>query len=291
MAIYHFFDEPMKVQKFSDTRSVNSETHHLPDADVRLSASLSGRMAPITKLAALNSRAPTEAVESKFSTVRSSGNENKLNSVIKFKDGKRLGRGVEGEVREDTQNEGFVVKEFASRGMEHEAEEQARLFNRFYGEGSAEVFKGPKGYGVTSGNTYLRMLKVPGIPLDSLRKGDLPANSKELYMRLIMDLGDHKIMHSDFHQGNILYDEKAERFWPIDISNAYDEYHTMDKEILAIFNQYEEDKFDYVMREMMSDYLPSPPALEAQIVSSQERKAAHVDTVRSRDDLKRQIAE
>lgn len=40
-------------------------------------------------------------------------------------------------MRQDPDGERFVVKEFGSRGMEGNAEEQAKLFNQFYGKGNA----------------------------------------------------------------------------------------------------------------------------------------------------------
>ncbi|HFS3710040.1 TPA: phosphotransferase, partial [Escherichia coli] len=38
------------------------------------------------------------------------------------------------------------------------------------------------------------------------------------------------IIHGDLHMGNILFDEKNNRFWPIDFSNSYEHYYSIDKD-------------------------------------------------------------
>ncbi|WP_425470826.1 hypothetical protein [Trinickia fusca] len=130
--------------------------------------------------------------------------------------GKILGSGLCGTVREDTEFPGFVVKSFGkSIDLAHA---ESALFNKYYGEGSSEVFS-------KDNNIFMRMLRVPGKPLSSCSQDELPTNSEELFLRMITDLNDHGIMHGDLHAGNIMYDKDSSRFWPIDISNSYDAYY------------------------------------------------------------------
>ncbi|MGY4730874.1 OspG family effector kinase [Burkholderia pyrrocinia] len=149
-----------------------------------------------------------------------------------------LGRGLCGEVREDLEHDGFVVKEFrADRSV---ANAECELFKKVYGEESAKVFE-------KDGQTYLRMLRVPGKPLNAC--DELPANSRELFLSMLADLGDLKIIHGDLHAGNIMYDAGSGKFWPIDMSNAYEAYYSTPsaREFMDRDNQ---QRFDQIIRSL-----------------------------------------
>ncbi|WP_177316694.1 C80 family cysteine peptidase, partial [Burkholderia ubonensis] len=158
------------------------------------------------------------------------------NSAKEDDAGKLIGRGLAGEVREDPNDNGSVIKSF---GRNHElAGMEQENFNAFYGDGSAEIFS-------RDGLTFMRMLKVPGQSLDKIDRNDLPGNSVQLYMNMISDLNEKRIIHGDMHPGNIMFDKEAGRFWPIDISNAYNRYYggdqyariLMDNDDATRFNQ------------------------------------------------------
>jgi len=162
--------------------------------------------------------------------------------------GALVGSGLAGEVREDPDNNGFVVKSGA--WTREEAEQESELFNRFYGEHSSEVFE-------KNGRVFMRMLRVPGRPLSQLLPGDLPDNSRLLFAQMICDLNDLKIIHGDLHSGNVMYDKETNRFWPIDLSNSYDSYYayTGDPYLLDLDNI---RRFEQIMRK-----LPPMPSNDA----------------------------
>jgi serine/threonine protein kinase len=135
------------------------------------------------------------------------------NKANEQRQGALLGAGV----REDLDNPGFVIK--SGTWELKEAEKESELFNRFYGKYSSEIF-------AKDGQLFMRMLKVPGKSLDQVEPEELPSNSKELFLQMLCDLNDVKIIHGDLHPGNVMYDSGTNRFWPIDISNAYDAYYS-----------------------------------------------------------------
>ncbi|EPE8326188.1 RIO1 family regulatory kinase/ATPase [Escherichia albertii] len=146
-----------------------------------------------------------------------------------------IGSGLEGDVFKDKNNPGFVIKRYHTSD---DAGEECELFNRFYGEGSAEVF-------VENGKTHLRMLEVPGTPLKKL--SEFPKDSEKLFLNMIIDMAEHKIIHGDLHMENILYDESAHRFWPIDFSNSYDRYYSLDGDEKSFANELSESDFSSVL--------------------------------------------
>ncbi|WXO63708.1 hypothetical protein WHU40_26555 (plasmid) [Escherichia coli] len=54
------------------------------------------------------------------------------------------------------------------------------------------------------------MLEVPGVPLT--RMSQFPENADKMFLDMIIDMGESKIIHGDLHMGNILFDEKNNRF-------------------------------------------------------------------------------
>ncbi|WP_341661765.1 RIO1 family regulatory kinase/ATPase [Vibrio sp.] len=156
--------------------------------------------------------------------------------------GSLLGTGLCGEVRRDLAHEGFVLKSF-SRYSKELAQKECSLFIRIYGEGSAEVIEEADGL-------YLRMLEVPGVSLDKCNPSELPDNARELFFQMISDLNEAGIIHGDLHSGNIMYDRDANRFWPIDLSNAYDSYYDSSPHGRALMDIDNEKRFKQVMRKL-----------------------------------------
>ncbi|HAV9618982.1 TPA: hypothetical protein JLG79_004577 [Escherichia coli] len=50
-------------------------------------------------------------------------------------------------------------------------------------------------------------------------------------------MGESKIIHGDLNTRNILFDEKNNRFWPIDFSNSYEHYYSLDKDSKLFVNE------------------------------------------------------
>ncbi|WP_299142913.1 hypothetical protein, partial [uncultured Vibrio sp.] len=153
--------------------------------------------------------------------------------------GELLGSGLYGDVRIDNNDDRFVLKKFKP-GSEYLADEECDLFNKVYGENSAEVIN-------ESGSTYLRMYKVPGKPLCECTPLELPSNAEELFFKMILDLNDLGIMHGDIHLGNIMYDRDLNKFWPIDLSNTYDFYYDGPSGLRDCLSQVDKERFDLIM--------------------------------------------
>jgi hypothetical protein len=166
--------------------------------------------------------------------------------------GEIVGRGLAGEVREDPSDSAFVVKSFG--GNRKAAEIESRLFNKFYGEFSSEIFE-------KSAQFYMRMLRVPGKPLDEWRRDELPANSRQLFVQMICDMCDLEIIHGDLHSGNVMFDEKTNRFWPIDFSNLYDDYYANFAGVAGLIDGSNSARFEKIMErlpEMIEHDVPEP---------------------------------
>ncbi len=139
-----------------------------------------------------------------------------------------LGAGKNGQVISDPSDPTYVIKKFSAFVLGEQipkaeriktAIEEVSLFNQYYGEESAEVIE-------QGSDVFIRMLKVPGISLDQcIKENNLPNNIGLLLMDLIIRLNECKIIHMDFHPGNILYDPTLNTLFPIDLSNEYNIYY------------------------------------------------------------------
>ncbi|MEH6531231.1 MAG: MARTX multifunctional-autoprocessing repeats-in-toxin holotoxin RtxA [Photobacterium frigidiphilum] len=96
------------------------------------------------------------------------------------------------------------------------AKVESRFFNQFYGEESSEVYRH------VDGDVFLKMLKVPGVPVADLSAENMPKNGKELFLKMVSDLSEAHIYHRDLHLGNVMYDTENKRFWPINFESAVD---------------------------------------------------------------------
>ncbi|CAG9435313.1 TPA: RIO1 family regulatory kinase/ATPase [Providencia alcalifaciens] len=153
--------------------------------------------------------------------------------------GQLLGASLCGEVREDLHNPGFVLKDVSRLSIDlikHECES----FNKFYGENSAEIVH-------ENNKCLLRMFKVPGKPLSHCSPEELPKNADSLFLRMISELSEARIIHGDLHRGNIMYDPSSERFWPIDISSSYERYYSMTPLEKEFIDRDNTNRFEHIM--------------------------------------------
>lgn len=96
-----------------------------------------------------------------------------------------------------------------------DAKKEAALFCRYYGKDAAEVR-------LDKHDVYIRMLRVPGIPVHAVLT--FPKDAIERYTDMLGHLNAAGIMHDDLHCGNILYDAAEKRFYPVDLSNIRTHY-------------------------------------------------------------------
>ncbi|EGF1722421.1 hypothetical protein IB385_004729 [Escherichia coli] len=157
--------------------------------------------------------------------------------------GNSIGRGLAGEVYKDPENPGYVIKRY-NKANSNDAKNECVLFNRFYGEGSAEVF-------IENDRHCLRMLEVPGIPLTGISQ--FPEHADKMFLDMIIDMGECKIIHGDLHMGNILFDEDNGRFWPVDFSNSYESYHSLDKNSKIFANDVAEKDFCSILQHLRAN--------------------------------------
>lgn len=136
--------------------------------------------------------------------------------------GKHIGSGLTAEVYLDANNPGFVLKKILTRDsvfINRVFKKEVEFFNRFYGEGSAELISADNQY-------YIRMYRVPGKMLTQIKTKIYPANARERFLSMMDDLGRYNSIHNDLNFNNVLYDKKTNTFYPIDFGNADDGYYS-----------------------------------------------------------------
>lgn len=141
--------------------------------------------------------------------------------------GELIGEGLQGKTYFDANNKNFILKKLYNLIDRHRTEscarEEVNCFNKYYGEGAAAL--------IESGDTfYIRMYKVPGVTITSIKDKIFPLSAQERFRHMICDLGDKEIMHDDLHCNNILYDKETNTFYPIDFTNKYTEYYSGDND-------------------------------------------------------------
>lgn len=147
--------------------------------------------------------------------------------------GKLIGEGSTAEVFEDVNDSSTLYKKYDLVGDQYNevlemARQESDLFNAFYGDEASVVIR-------HGGDVYLRMLRVPGTPLNEIDTADIPDNLESLYLRLICKLNELGVIHYDLNTGNMLYDKESESLFPIDFRDIYTEYYAAtknDKEII-----------------------------------------------------------
>lgn len=136
--------------------------------------------------------------------------------------GKKIGSGGSGDVYLDANNPDFVIKKLKTQSRVLITEvhmKEVEFFNRYYGEGSAELI-------INKNQYHIRMYRVPGKVLIEIDSPTFPPNAKERFLSMMDDLGYYNIIHEDLNFNNVLYDEKTNTFYPIDFDNAYDGYYS-----------------------------------------------------------------
>lgn len=174
-----------------------------------------------------------------------------------------IGQGLVGEVRESPLDKTIVIKAVVTTYQQ--AKQESDLFNRYYGSDTSEVMNPPApGEQGAEGNKkyYIKMLKIPGKTLAQYvyqgATDKLPQNSRALFRKMIGDLNELRIIHVDLHAKNILFDEKTQRFWPIDFSNSYSRYFGEEGEETspaqkALMNMDDQHRFDAIMQLLPSE--------------------------------------
>lgn len=173
-----------------------------------------------------------------------------------FPTGKRIDSGSFGVVYEHPENEHLVVKKmknsvsmFSSSDSSNEsssdrnipvnqeseffrpisrlieeAKEEVDYFRKYYGENAAKVI-------FTDNDVYIEMLKIPGKRMDEIPKGGFRFNAPEKFWEMIVKLDRKEIWHGDISPHNVLYDDKTNTFYPVDISNRAEKYNDLELSI------------------------------------------------------------
>ncbi|WP_213990576.1 hypothetical protein [Sodalis sp. dw_96] len=176
--------------------------------------------------------------------------------LIELKMGEKIGEGSYGKVFIDAGDNNYVIKKYVLDddspyiNIENLATNESDSFRRYYGEGSAKIYHdGNEDY-------YMRMYRVPGKTLQELPANVLPPDAVERYVDMLEKLNHVGILHSDLHEGNIMWDEEAEIFNPIDIYNIKDQYFSRGAGD-SFQDEIDEEEWGYliedIIRKMKSD--------------------------------------
>ncbi|MGT3178835.1 OspG family effector kinase [Yersinia enterocolitica] len=143
----------------------------------------------------------------------------------KIKLGKHIGSGLTAEVYLDANNPGFVLKKIKAEDLDSvlissEFENEVKFFNRFYGEGAAEIIS-------QDNQLYIRMYHIPGKGLAQINTKIFPANARKQFLSMAEDLERYNIIHNDFSFNNVLYDQENNTFYPIDFGSAEEGYYPL----------------------------------------------------------------
>ncbi|EXU76083.1 protein kinase [Erwinia mallotivora] len=138
--------------------------------------------------------------------------------------GQLIGTGTTAEVYENKYNSSILYKKYHLVGNQYNevlsmAVQESELFNSFYGDDASLVIR-------DGGEIYLRMLRVPGIPLSEIETADIPDNLERLYLQLICKLNESGMIHYDLNTGNMLYDKESDSLFPIDFRDIYQRYYS-----------------------------------------------------------------
>lgn len=123
-----------------------------------------------------------------------------------------IGEGYFGTVYADPHNAGKVIKtpNPLHGNVWPDAQEECELFNRYYGDNTAELIQHGRKY-------YLRMDRLPGEQLNNI--DHFPQGAENFFFDTVREMENKGIFHSDLKPDNVLYCAERNRFYPIDFSN------------------------------------------------------------------------
>jgi Ca2+-binding RTX toxin-like protein len=127
--------------------------------------------------------------------------------------GNQVGNGVYGKVYVDKQDPDFVIKKFNynDQTTRNDVNNEAENFAKYYGNDSVEIIDTMKAI-------YLRMRKIPGIPMREVES--FPPGALEAFHAMMMRLEKAGITHADMHAGNFMYSAELNEFFPIDLGGG-----------------------------------------------------------------------
>ncbi|WP_025871600.1 OspG family effector kinase [Methylobacillus glycogenes] len=136
-----------------------------------------------------------------------------IDNEIKNQLGDEIGRGAYGVVYQDKTDPDFVIKKFIGKdpSVDYIAQDEAERFAKYYGDDSVEIIK-------TKDAVYLKMYKVPGLPMRAIKS--YPEGASDAFHRMMMKMENANIPHVDLHAGNFMFSEQLGEFFPIDLGKA-----------------------------------------------------------------------
>lgn len=170
----------------------------------------------------------------------------------------QIGQGAEGSVYLDAQDNSYVFKKLeeffpsmdaygnfvtlhVSLATRHaSASRDVMLFNRYYGEGMAETI-------VEDGQVFIRMPRIPGVPLNQIARGQMPDDGVERYVDMLERLSNVGIWHGDLHANNIMFDPVDRVFYPIDFSNVREDFFAAGRQGRARMNFESESAWIFIV--------------------------------------------
>ncbi|WP_413742397.1 hypothetical protein ACL2XO_06175 [Sodalis sp. RH15] len=165
---------------------------------------------------------------------------------IELKLGDILGEGCYGKVFTDASDNNYVIKKYVRDNKYLQIDiktltnNESNSFRRYYGEDSATLYHNEEE------DFYLRMYRIPGRTVPQLPPDTLPPDAIERYVDMLEKLNHVGILHGDLHEGNIMWDDEAEIFHPIDIYNVKDQYFSGNSDN-TLQNDIEEEEWLYLV--------------------------------------------
>lgn len=116
---------------------------------------------------------------------------------------------------------------------------EASLFIKYYGEGSAKIIE-------VSDNVFIKMKKLPGRRLCDVQDGGFRRDADKKFEEMLVNLDRNNIWFHDISSSNILYDYETNTFYPIDLSNLADKFSYIEDDNDPRLHRYTESYLDKV---------------------------------------------
>ncbi|SIR23156.1 insecticidal toxin complex protein TccC [Pseudomonas sp. B10] len=124
-----------------------------------------------------------------------------------------IGGGGEGEIYESADGK-HVYKKFRGADKRNSipgyVKTEAEVFNAYYGAGSATAL-------IEDNQSYLKMIKLDGIPLGDIKKGSIPASGANALLEMFNEMEAKDLYHQDVQDHNFLWSEKDTKVYPVDM--------------------------------------------------------------------------